>query len=124
MEKFFGKATSFTYFSGAVIGAVSMLAMPFTYGGPFWEVNILVTGVGILLVALTAGISAIALLSKNFPVQLSLVIGTVLVVSIAGQLEGPNPMLTLLQQIALVLLVLFLVSRVLVEALEAKKHAH
>jgi hypothetical protein len=66
----------------------------------------------------------LVLLSKNFPIPMSLVIGTVLAVAIAGQLEGPNSMLALLQQIALVLLVLFIVTRLLVEAVEAKKHAH
>ena len=124
MEKFFSKTISFTYFSGAVVGALSMFTMPLTYGGPFWEINLLVTSIGVGLVAITAITSALVLLSKNFPIPISLVIGTVLAVAIAGQLEGPNSMLAFLQQIALVLLVLFIVTRVLVEAVEAKKHAH
>ncbi len=124
MEKFFSKATSLTYLSGAVVGALTMFAMPITYGGPFWEINLLVTSIGVGLVAITAITSALVLLGKNFPIPMSLVIGTVLAVAIAGQLEGPNSMLAFLQQIALVLLVLFIVTRVLVEAVEAKKHAH
>jgi hypothetical protein len=101
-----------------------MFAMPLTYGGPVWEINLLVTSIGVGLVAITAITSALVLLSKNFPIPMSLVIGTVLAVAIAGQLEGPNSMLALLQQIALVLLGLFVVTRLLVEAVEAKKHAH
>ncbi len=124
MEKFFSKTTTFTYSSGAIVGALSMFAMPLTYGGPFWEINVLVTSIGVGLVAITAITSALVLLSKNFPIPMSLVIGTVLVVAIAGQLAGPNSVLAFLQQIALVLMVLFIVTRLLVEAVEAKKHAH
>ena len=124
MEKFFSKTTTFTYFSGAIVGALSMFAMPLTYGGPFWEINVLVTSIGVGLVAITAITAALVLLSKNFPIPMSLVIGTVLVVAIAGQLAGPNSVLAFLQQIALVLLVLFNVTRLLVEAVAAKKHAH
>jgi len=98
--------------------------MPLTYGGPYWEINLLVTSLGVGLVASTAITSALVLLSKNFPISISLVIDTVLAVAIAGELEGPNYMLALLQQIALVLLVLFIVTRLFVEAVEAKKHAH
>ena len=124
MEKFFSKATTFTYFSGAVVGALSIFAMPITFGGLFWEINLLVTSIGVGLVALTAITSALVLLSKNFPIPMSLVIGTVLAVAIAGQLEGPNSMLAMLQQIALVLLGLFVVTRLLVEAAKAKEDAH
>lgn len=124
MEKFFSKATTFTYVSGAVVGALSIFAMPLTYGGPFWEINLLVTSIGVGLVAITAITSAFVLLSKNFPIPMSLVIGTVLAVAIAGQLESPNAVLALLQQVALVLLGFFVVTRLLVEAREAKEHAH
>ena len=124
MEKFFSKATTFTYFSGAVVGALSIFAMPITFGGLFWEINLLVTSIGVGLVALTAITSALVLLSKNFPIPMSLVIGTVLAVAIAGQLEGPNSMLAMLQQIALVLLGLFVVTRLLVEAAKTKEDAH
>jgi len=124
LEKFFSKATTFTYFSGAVVGALSIFAMPITFGGLFWEINLLVTSIGVGLVALTAITSALVLLSKNFPIPMSLVIGTVLAVAIAGQLEGPNSMLAMLQQIALVLLGLFVVTRLLVEAAKTKEDAH
>ena len=124
MEKFFSKATTFTYVSGAVVGALSIFAMPLTYGGAFWEISLLVTSIGVGLVAITAITSAFFLLSKNFPIPMSLVIGTVLAVAIAGQLESPNAMLALLQQVALVLLGFFVMTRLLVEAGEAKEHAH
>jgi hypothetical protein len=124
MEILFQKLTTFTYFSGAVLVALSMFAMPLTYGGPIWEINLLVTSIGVGLVAITAIASALVLLSKNFPIPMSLVIGTVLAVAIAGQLQGPNAMLALMQQVALVLLGLFVLTRILIEAMENKKHAH
>ena len=124
MENLFQKLTTFTYFSGAVVGALSMFAMPLTYGGPVWEFNVLVTSIGVGLVAITAITSALALLSKNFPIPMSLVIGTALVVAIAGQLEGPNAMLALLQQIALVLLGFSIVTRILIEYLAREVAPH
>jgi hypothetical protein len=124
METLFQKVTTFTYFSGAVGGALSMFAMPLTYGGPVWEFNVLVTSIGVGLVAITSITSALALLSKNFPIPMSLVTGTVLVVAIAGQLEGPNAMLALLQQIALVLLGFFIVTRILIESLSREVAPH
>jgi hypothetical protein len=124
MEKLMQRLTTAGYVLGALTSVISILAMPLTYGSRLWEVNLMIASVGVGVVALTALISAIALLSKNFPIPMSLVIGTVLAVAIAGQLEGPNAMLAFLQQVAFVLLGLFIVTRILVEAVENKKHAH
>lgn len=124
MEKFVSRVTTLAYVSGSVIGALSILVLPLTFGGIYWEINLLVTSVGVGLVALTAITSALVLLSRNFPIPVGLVIGTVLVVAIVGQLEAPNSILALLQQIAIVLLGVLVITRLLVESSEAKKHAH
>ena len=118
------RLTTAGYVLGALTSVISILAMPLTYGSRLWEVNLMIASIGVGVVALTALITAMALLSKNFPIPISLFIGTVLAVAIAGQLEGPNAMLAFLQQAAFVLLGLFIVTRILVEAVENKKHAH
>lgn len=124
LETFFSRFASFNYFAGATVGVLSVLAMPLTYGGMLWEINVLVLSAALLLVTLTALSLAVVLLSKNFPIHFSLVIGTVLGVTVAGQWEGVNTLLSLLQLIALALLGLFVFTRLLVEAVEAKNHAH
>lgn len=102
----------------------SLLVIPFTYGGALWDINVLISSLAFIVVAATALLSAIGLLSKNFPVPMALVIGVTLVLSTVSQTQASSALMGTIQVVALVLLGLFLVSRMLVESAESKTHSH
>lgn len=124
MNKALKTLTMWAYLVGALTSAMTLLAMPFTYGTNLWETNLQIAVVAFGLVFATAMFSATGLLSKNFPVQFLLVIGTALLVSTLALMSGQNAILTLVQQISLGLLVIFIGSRLVIEFILNKQTTH
>jgi hypothetical protein len=119
------KSLSFgVYLAGAALAVLSLLGLPFTHKSDLWDLNLGVAMFAVGAVLATAVLSAVALLSKNFPTQLMLVLGTSLLVSTAGLLIAQNAALVLVQQISLLLLALFVVSRLLIEFVINKPKTH
>jgi hypothetical protein len=124
MNKALKTLSMWAYLLGALVSAVSLLAMPFTYGTSLWETNLQIAMVVLGLILATALFSAAGLLSKNFPVHFLLVIGTGLLVSTLALTSGQNAVLTLVQQASLGLLILFVGSRLIIEFVLEKPNAH
>ena len=113
-----------SYLVGAIVAILSLLALPFTYGGNLWGLNLGITMVAIGCLTATATIHLVALLSKHYPAQVLLVLGTALLVSILGLIVEQNPALVLVQNAAIAVLALFVVARLVFEFVLAKPNVH
>lgn len=115
-----------TYLFGAVatLAVPSLLALPFTYGSPAWELNITLVLILALVGAGHAALNLFVRASINFSVPVFLVIAGAWASVLIAQLGGATgEVFGALHLVFAAALTLFVVTRFIVEA-ATSKHSH